>query len=192
MDKAWLGVDAGKEFHWAHALDASGDEMLLPKGRKRRGEPLGAHRRGALASPKSSCGPSTSPVEARPCSWRFCGSANKRFSTFPASSSTGPATPTAEESKTDQRDARLIADQARMRGEFSKLAPEEGAIAELQLLLARRRDLVVDKTRAVTRLREALLSLFPALERALDLGAKGPLVLLTRYQSPEKIRRVGP
>jgi hypothetical protein len=28
MDKAWVGVDAGKEFHWAHALDASGNEML--------------------------------------------------------------------------------------------------------------------------------------------------------------------
>jgi transposase len=28
MDKAWVGVDAGKEFHWAHALDASGSELL--------------------------------------------------------------------------------------------------------------------------------------------------------------------
>jgi transposase len=28
MDKAWVGVDAGKEFHWAHALDASGTELL--------------------------------------------------------------------------------------------------------------------------------------------------------------------
>jgi transposase len=95
------------------------------------------------------------------------------------------------ESKTDERDARVIADQARMRGDFSELAPEEGAIAELQLLLARRRDLMVDKTRAITRLREALLSLFPALERALDLDAKGSLILLSRYQSPHKIRRVG-
>ncbi len=78
-----------------------------------------------------------------------------------------------------------------MRGDFSELAPEEGALAELQLLLARRRDLVVDQTRAITRLREALVALFPALERALDLGAKGPLVLLTHYQSPAKIRRTG-
>jgi len=28
MDKAWAGVDAGKEFHWAHVLDASGKELL--------------------------------------------------------------------------------------------------------------------------------------------------------------------
>jgi Transposase len=28
MGKAWAGVDAGKEFHWAHVLDASGKELL--------------------------------------------------------------------------------------------------------------------------------------------------------------------
>jgi transposase len=42
------------------------------------------------------------------------------------------------ESKTD---ARLIADQARMRPDLGQLKPGEQEIAELQLLLARRRDL---------------------------------------------------
>jgi transposase len=31
MDMAWAGVDAGKEFHWAHVLDASGRELLSRK-----------------------------------------------------------------------------------------------------------------------------------------------------------------
>jgi hypothetical protein len=31
MDKAWAGVDAGKEFHWAHLLDASGRVLLSRK-----------------------------------------------------------------------------------------------------------------------------------------------------------------
>ena len=31
MDQAWAGVDAGKEFHWAHVLDASGTELLSRK-----------------------------------------------------------------------------------------------------------------------------------------------------------------
>jgi hypothetical protein len=31
MDKAWAGVDAGKEFHWACVLDASGRELLSRK-----------------------------------------------------------------------------------------------------------------------------------------------------------------
>ena len=28
LNNAWVGVDVGKEFHWAHALDASGRELL--------------------------------------------------------------------------------------------------------------------------------------------------------------------
>ena len=31
MDEAWAGLDAGKEFHWAHVLDASGRELLCRK-----------------------------------------------------------------------------------------------------------------------------------------------------------------
>ena len=31
MNKAWVGVDAGKEFHWAHVLDAFGTELLSRK-----------------------------------------------------------------------------------------------------------------------------------------------------------------
>jgi len=31
MDEAWAGVDAGKEFHWAHVLDASGGQLLSRK-----------------------------------------------------------------------------------------------------------------------------------------------------------------
>jgi transposase len=67
----------------------------------------------------------------------------------------------------------------------------EQEIAELQLLLARRRDLISDRSRNITRLREALLSSFPALERALDLNGKGPLTLLTHYQTPVQLRRAG-
>jgi transposase len=31
MNKAWVGVDAGKEFHWAHVLDVSAMELLSRK-----------------------------------------------------------------------------------------------------------------------------------------------------------------
>jgi transposase len=80
------------------------------------------------------------------------------------------------ESKTDARDAHVIADQTRMRSDLGELRPGEQEIAELQLLLARRRDLITDQSRIITRLREVLLSLFPALERALDVNSKGPLI----------------
>jgi len=31
MDRAWVGIDVGKEFHWAHVLDSSGRELLSRK-----------------------------------------------------------------------------------------------------------------------------------------------------------------
>ena len=31
MDKIWAGVEVGKEFHWAHVLNASGRELLSRK-----------------------------------------------------------------------------------------------------------------------------------------------------------------
>jgi transposase len=95
------------------------------------------------------------------------------------------------ESKTDARDAHVIADQIRMRSDLGELVPAEQEIAELQLLLTRRRDLITDQSRTITRLRETLLALFPALERTLDLNSKGPLTLLTHYQSPAPLRRAG-
>jgi len=78
-----------------------------------------------------------------------------------------------------------------MRADLGELRAGEEEIAKLQLLLGRRRDLVTDQSRTITRLKEALLSLFPALERALDLNSKGPLTLLTRYQTPAQLRRAG-
>jgi transposase len=95
------------------------------------------------------------------------------------------------ESKTDAKDARVIADQARMRRDLSELEPGEEALAELGLLVAHRRDLVVARTRAITRLRETLLCLFPGLERTLDLNQKAALVLVCRYQTPSAFRRSG-
>jgi Transposase len=45
------------------------------------------------------------------------------------------------ESKTDAKDARVIADQARMRRDFAALTPPGELLAELRLLVADRRDL---------------------------------------------------
>jgi transposase len=78
-----------------------------------------------------------------------------------------------------------------MRPDLGELEPGEQEIAQLQLLLARRRDLITDRSRTIARLRETLLALFPALERALDLNGKGPLTLLTHYQTPAQLRRAG-
>lgn len=65
--------------------------------------------------------------------------------------------------------------------DLGALAPGAELLSEPALLVARRRDPVTDGTRAVTRLGDALLAPFPGLERALDLGDEGPLLLVERY-----------
>lgn len=95
------------------------------------------------------------------------------------------------EGKTDARDALVIADQARMRRDLQPVRPGDDAAVELRLLTDRRTDLAADRTRTINRLRSTLTSMFPALERALEMTNVSPLILLTGYQSPAAIRRAG-
>src|SRR5829696_1672930 len=190
MDKAWVGVDAGKEFHWAHALDASGAKLFSRRVENDEGS-LSALIDEVLCLAGDLVWAIDQPAGGAALLLALLWEREQKVLYIPALVVDRARDAYRGESKTDERDARLIAEQARMREDFSELAPEEGTLAELRLLLARRRDLTVDQTRAITRLREALLSLFPALERTLDLGAQGSLVLLLRYQTPAKIRRTG-
>ncbi|KND37327.1 IS110 family RNA-guided transposase [Streptomyces acidiscabies] len=93
--------------------------------------------------------------------------------------------------KTDAKDANVIADQARMRRDLAVLRPDDEHAIELRVLTNRRADLGADRTRRINRLRGQLTSIFPALERSLDLGNVGPLTLLTGYQTPAALRRTG-
>ncbi|WP_436801439.1 IS110 family transposase [Streptomyces griseorubiginosus] len=95
------------------------------------------------------------------------------------------------QSKTDAKDAFVIADQARMRNDLGVLRPGDEIAVDLKILVRRRTDLVNDRTRHINRLREQLLEICPALERALSLTNKGPVLLLTGYQTPAAIRRSG-
>ncbi|WP_406120561.1 IS110 family transposase [Streptomyces canus] len=95
------------------------------------------------------------------------------------------------EGKTDAKDAAVIADQARIRRDLHPLRASDETVTDLKILTNRRTDLVADRTRTVNRLRAQLTSIFPSLERALDLADTGPLTLLTGYQTPAAIRRFG-
>ncbi|MBB0243142.1 IS110 family transposase [Streptomyces alkaliphilus] len=96
------------------------------------------------------------------------------------------------EGKTDAKDAFVIADQARVRRDLGLLRPGDEIAVDLRTLTTRRLDVVFDRTRQINRLRAQLLEMFPALERSLDLVNKGPVLLLTGYQTPAAIRRAGP
>lgn len=97
------------------------------------------------------------------------------------------------EAKTDAKDARVIADQSQMRGyDLPVLHPDDDLIAELRMLTAHRADLAADRTRTINRLRQQLIAVCPALERAAQLSSdRGWVVLLSRYQRPRAIRQGG-
>jgi transposase len=190
MDNAWAGVDAGKEFHWAHVLDASGRELLSRKVENDEADILKLIDE-ALSLAEEVVWAVDQPGGGAALLLALLWERDQKVLYVPGLSVNRARDAYRGESKTDARDARLIADQARMRSDLGELKPGEQEIAELQLLLARRRDLITDQSRTITRLRETLVSLFPALERALDLNSKGPLTLLTHYQTPAQLRRAG-
>ena len=190
MDKAWAGLDVGKEFHWAHVLDASGRELLSRKVENDEADILKLIDE-VLSLAKEIVWAVDQTGGGAALLLALLWERNLRVLYIPGLSVDRARDTYRGESKTDARDAHLIADQARMRSDLSELRAGEQELAELQLLLARRRDLITDQGRTITRLREALLSLFPALERALDLNSKGPLILLTHYQTPAHLRRAG-
>jgi transposase len=190
MDKAWAGVDVGKGFHWAHVLDVSGRELLSRRVENDEADILRLIDE-ALSLAEELLWAVDQPGGGAALLLALLWEHDQKVLYVPGLSVDRARDTYRGESKTDARDARVIADQARMRGDLGRLKPGEQEIAELRLLLARRRDLVTDQTRSITRLREALVSLFPALERVLDLNSKGPLTLLTHYQTPPQLRRAG-
>lgn len=95
---------------------------------------------------------------------------------------------TGGESKSDPRDARVIADQTRIRRDLRPIEAGTELDLEIRLLAKRRRDLVDDQTRRLNRLRDLLVSIFPGLERALDFTTKGALWLVSKYVTPAELR----
>jgi transposase len=95
------------------------------------------------------------------------------------------------EHKSDPRDAAVIADQVRHRRDLRRIEPAGELDAEIRLLVARRRELVTDQTRRISRLRDLLASIHPGLEHVVDPTTKAGQQLLRRYVTPSEIRRAG-
>lgn len=190
MKRVWAGIDAGKELHWTHVLDASGEKLLSRKVANDEAD-LSALIDEALALADEVVWAIDQPGGGATLLLGLLWERNQRVLYMPGFTVDRSREIYPGESKTDARDAHVIADQARMRPDLEEITAGEGELAELQILLARRRDLVTDQTRTINRLRDALLSSFPALERALDLTQQGALILVSNYQTSASIRRMG-
>ena len=96
------------------------------------------------------------------------------------------------ESKTDAKDARVIAETARMRTDLSRVRLPADVVVELTQATAHREDLVADWVRGINRLRALLTGVFPGLEQVLECTNRSALVLLTKFQTPTSLRDADP
>lgn len=93
----------------------------------------------------------------------------------------------AGEGKTDARDAVVIAQTARLRGDLAEVQVPDELAVELELLTGHRRDLVAERTRGINRLRGLLTRIFPSLERCFDYSTLTGLACITRFATPSAI-----
>jgi transposase len=190
--RAWVGVDVGKGFHWAVAVDAEG-EILLSRRVENEEADLSALVEEVLAIPSGElCWAVDQPGGGAALLLALLWGGGQRVVYIPGLAVDRARDGFRGEAKTDRRDALVIAEQARMRRDLKPLEPTDELLCELRLLLSRRGDLVADRSRALQRLRDTLLALFPGLERALpDMRYRGALELLCRYQTPRAVLRSG-
>lgn len=190
MPEIWAGMDIGKEHHHCVVVDAQGERLLSRRVLNDEAALLDLIDAVLALSPHALWAVDTNHGGAS----LLIGLLLDRCQ--PIVYITGLAVHRASaayrgQGKTDAKDAFVIADQARMRTDLGVLRPGEEIAVDLRTLTARRTDLVNDRTRTINRLRAQLLEIFPALERALNLTNKGPVTLLTGYQTPDAIRRLG-
>jgi transposase len=189
----WAGVDIGKEHHWVCVVDEAGT-VVLSRKLVNDEQPIRAliGEIEALSQDVSWAVDLTTVYASLLLTVLADVGKSVRYLTGRAVWQAS-ATYRGGEAKTDAKDARVIADQSRMRGtDLPVLHPDDDLITELRMLTAHRADLVADRTRTINRLRQQLIAVCPALERVAQPSSdRGWVVLLSRYQRPKAIRQNG-
>jgi transposase len=160
--KAWVGVDVGKGFHWAVVVDAEGEVLLSRKVENEEADlSTLVDEILAISSGEELCWAVDQPGGGAALLLALLWGCGQRVLYIPGLAVDRARDGFRGEAKTDRRYALVIAEQARMRRDLKPLEPTDELLSEMGLLLARRRDLVEDQSRALQRLRDILLTLFP-------------------------------
>ncbi|MYH67293.1 MAG: IS110 family transposase [Dehalococcoidia bacterium] len=189
----WIGLDIGKTGHAAWVLDGEGAELfaravandeadldgLLDRAAEHGTAALVVDQPGSLARlVLAVAGRRGTPVAYVP------GLVMRRAADlYPG------------EAKTDRRDAYVLAETARTRRRQVHWldASDDELLEQLRVLNGYDADLAADATRLSNRLRDALTSVSPALERVLGprLQQRGVRDLLARYGAPQALSAAG-
>lgn len=189
-DKIWVGIDVGKAAHHACAVDEAGKTVFsgpVPNGQAAIEAMI--VRADAAAAEVVWALDMTSGVAGLLLAVLVDGRREVRY--VPGRLVNRMSGAFAGEGKSDAKDAKTIAETARLRNDLTLIRRPDEVVADLQVLTTVRADLMADWVRGVNRLRALLASIFPALERSFDYSARSPLVLLTGYQTPAAVRRAG-
>ena len=191
--EVFVGVDIAKGKHYACAVSASGEALFsraVPNDEgaiRRMISDAADHGRPALVvDMTSSAAVLTLTVAAEvaiPVAY-VTGLAMRRAADLYAGAA-----------KTDPKDAQVLADFAwRNADRLTWTTVTDGLLARLRILNGRDTDLAADATRAANRLRDALLAVSPALERAVGdrlMSAPGLRAVLVRWPTPTALRTAG-
>ncbi len=189
--QGWAGIDVGKGHHWVCLIDESGSRLWSRKVVNDEAailEAIGEVRSRAqqVSWAVDITGTSSALLLA------LLTAHGQQATYVPGRTVNQMSTAYPGEAKTDARDAYVIAETVRHRGDLTPVDVPAALVTELRLLVTHRTDLVADRVRLINRLRDVLSGYFPALERAFDYSAsRGALVLLTGYQTPAAIRGRG-
>lgn len=194
----WVGIDVGKRFHHACAVDQNGKVVFSRKVANNQSAIEGLITRTTTKAGTAATGGSGEVVWAVDMT---SGSAallvalllgtGQPVLSVPGRLVDRMAGAFAGEGKTDAKDAHTIAETARLRGDLSEVQVPDQVVGDLQVLTARREDLMADWVRGVNRIRELLGSIFPGLEQAFDYSTRSALILLTGFQTPAGLRAAG-
>lgn len=187
----WAGIDVGKGHHWVCLIDEAGTTVWSSKVVNDEASVLDAVG-GVLARADEVIWGVDVTGTMSGLLLALLAAHGQRVRYVPGRTVNQMASAYRGEAKTDARDAYVIAETLRHRGDLQKVEVATSLVTELRLLVTHRTDLVGDRVRMVNRLRDVLSGYFPALERSFDYAhSGGALVLLTGYQTPQTIRRTG-
>lgn len=191
VPRGWAGIDVGKGHHWVCLIDEAGTTLWSVKVVNDEGAILEAigevlTRAEQVLWAVDVTGTMSALLLA------MLAAHGQQVTYVPGRTANRMAVAYQGEAKTDARDAYVIAETVRHRGDLHEVQVPTALVSELRLLVAHRSDLVADRVRMVNRLRDVLTGYFPALKRAFDFAhSRGALVLLTGYQTPAAIRSRG-
>lgn len=186
----WVGIDVGKTSHYACAVDESGKVAWSQKiaNEQRAIEQLIGRARKSAERVRWAID-LTSPMALMLITVLL--GAEQSVVYVPGRVVNTMTGAFRGEGKTDAKDARVIAETARMRSDLSEVRMPDELVVELTQLTGYRADLMADWVRGINRLRALLGSIFPALEAAFDYSTRTPLILVASLCTPAEIRTAG-